>query len=445
MDDTIVALATPLGCSAIAKVRASGPLCLDIIKTAFSRTEVEPRHAYLDNFVTPQNEIVDQVIFLFFDASHSYTGQDSLEIDCHGNPIIITKITDTLCDLGCRIANPGEFTRRAFLNRRLDLCQAEAVLDVIHAKSERALAIAQRQLGGVLGHKISEISSTLIRVLAAIEACLDFPDEEIVFDQNIYQIALKVSQDLRRFIDTNFYKNSLENGINMVIVGRPNAGKSSLLNALLNIDRAIVSPEPGTTRDFISETIKAGPDIIKIYDTAGIRPPKSSLEKIGIDKTIELASNCDLILLVLDITTPDGILDEFKQLSIKKPSLVVLNKIDLGDGLAVEIPPGIESVKISTKTGHGLDSLRLALARIITEKNLMPSEDEFIVNSRHVQILSKAKTYLDLAIHRLAQSNDLELAASDLRLGLETLGEITGKYDNENMLDELFGQFCIGK
>ncbi|MDR0351732.1 MAG: tRNA uridine-5-carboxymethylaminomethyl(34) synthesis GTPase MnmE [Puniceicoccales bacterium] len=445
MDDTIVALATPWGRSAIAKIRVSGSLCLDIIKIVFSRAKVAPRHAYLDNFVTSQGEIVDQVIFLFFDASHSYTGQDSLEIDCHGNPIIITKITDALCTMGCRIAHPGEFTRRAFLNRRLDLCQAEAVLDIIHAKSERALALAQRQLGGILGHRISELSSNLIKILASLEAQIDFPDEEVGFDQNVYQIAIKISQNLQRFIDTNFYKNHLENGIDMVIVGRPNVGKSSLMNALLNTDRAIVSPEPGTTRDFISETIKIGPDVIKIYDTAGIRFPESSLEKIGIDKTLELTSRGDLILLVLDATATDYALDEFRQLSTEKPYLVVLNKIDLLHGQTMKMPFAIEGIKISTKTGQGMADLRAAIAKIIAEKNLMPSEDEFIVNSRHVQILSKAKNYLDLAIEKLGQGNHIELAASDVRLSLEILGEITGKYDNESMLDELFGQFCIGK
>ncbi|MDR2735321.1 MAG: tRNA uridine-5-carboxymethylaminomethyl(34) synthesis GTPase MnmE [Puniceicoccales bacterium] len=445
MDDTVVALATPIGYSAIAKIRASGPLCRTILAAVFSKNEIEPRYAYLDNFVTSNGEVVDQVIFLFFDASHSYTGEDSLEIDCHGNPIIVAKITDTLCHIGCRIAKPGEFTRRAFLHRKLDLCQAEAVLDVIHAKSERALAIAQRQLGGTLGNKISDLSSTIIKILAAIEAHIDFPDEETGFDQNIHQIALKTFQDLQRLINTNFYKNSLENGINVVLVGRPNVGKSSLMNALLNTDRAIVSSEPGTTRDFISETIRLGPDMVKISDTAGIRSPESIPEKIGIAKTFEIASSCDLMLLVLDAATKNYDLTEFKQLLAEKPSLLVLNKIDLGDGQEIKTPPSAEMVVVSAKTGYGIDNLKAAMARIIIEKNLMPSEDEFIVNSRHAQILTKAKDYIGFTLERLAKGNDLELAASDLRSSLETLGEIIGKYDNESMLDELFGQFCIGK
>jgi tRNA modification GTPase len=288
------------------------------------------------------------------------------------------------------------------------------------------------------------VSATLIKVLAGIEAYIDFPDEEIKFDQNVHKIALEVARDLQKLIDTNFYKNSIENGVNAALVGRPNVGKSSLMNALLNTDRAIVSEEPGTTRDFLVETVKLGQDTVKISDTAGLRAPESTAEKIGIAKTIEIASSCDLLILVIDATNPD-IPSEIKSLLNKKPTILVLNKIDLCGNPRLENLPNIETVALSAETGHGLDLLKSSLGKVILEKKLMPSEDEFIVNSRHVQILSRTKSHVDLAIEKLREGIDLELAASDLRLGLELLGEITGRYSNESMLDELFSQFCLGK
>jgi tRNA modification GTPase len=268
MFDTIVALATPFGISAIAKIRVSGSLTRMLIEKHLGNKNPVTHSVFLASYRSILGKILDQVIVLFFSNGHSHTGEDSMEIDCHGNPLIIRSIIEDLQVSGCRIAEPGEFTKRAYLNHKIDLCQAEAVLDVIHATNESALEISQKQLRGTLSERIFHFSDALLSLLAAIEARIDFVDEDLEFDDKIWDKLDETLKEIETIIDSHKFRKTLLHGISVAIVGHPNAGKSSLLNALLNEERALVSDIPGTTRDFVSENIIIEGFLIKIIDTA---------------------------------------------------------------------------------------------------------------------------------------------------------------------------------
>ncbi|WP_415663365.1 tRNA uridine-5-carboxymethylaminomethyl(34) synthesis GTPase MnmE, partial [Rariglobus hedericola] len=304
--DTIAALATPVGTSAIAVVRVSGPDCASLAQGLFGPVPLPPRVARHTDYRNLQGAVLDDVLATFYQAPRSYTGEDSLEIALHGNPFIAQSILNDLLARGIRLAEAGEFTQRAFLCGKMDLSQAEAVMDLIHARSERALAAANQQLRGSLGRHLSELTEGLLLVLARIEAYIDFPDEDLPAEDR--RIVVKeldtVLHGTARLLATHHYGELLRDGIKTVIIGEPNAGKSSLLNRLIGRDRALVSPEPGTTRDFIEERIILGPHCLRLIDTAGLNPSPAALEKLGMDKTLERAAEADLFLWVLDATRP---------------------------------------------------------------------------------------------------------------------------------------------
>jgi tRNA modification GTPase len=342
--DTIAALATPIGTSAIAVVRASGPACAGLAAAALSqapdvsaprRSPPPPRLARHADYRDRSGAILDDVLATYFAAPHSYTGDDTLEIACHGNPFIAQKILEDLLARGCRAAGPGEFTRRAFLNGRIDLSQAEAVMDLIHARGERALAAANQQLRGSLGRHVTALTDELLQTLARVEAYIDFPDEDLPpEDRSLVRRALAaLTQSTARLLATRHYGELLREGIKTIILGEPNAGKSSLLNRLIGHDRAIVSPEPGTTRDFIEERLLLGPHCLRLIDTAGLNPSPAPLEKLGMDKTLERATEADLFILVLDATRPSPTLpQEITERMTPENTLVILNKTDLLSG-----------------------------------------------------------------------------------------------------------------
>jgi tRNA modification GTPase len=338
--DTIAALATPVGTSAIAVVRASGPACARLAADTLSQTDdtaalaspPPPRLAIHAHYRDRSGTVLDDVLATYFAAPHSYTGEDSLEISCHGNPFIAQKILEDLLARGCRAAGPGEFTRRAFLNGHIDLSQAEAVMDLIHARSERALAAANQQLRGSLGRHVAALTDELLQALARVEAYIDFPDEDLpAEDRTLVRRALAtLAQGTDRLLATQHYGEILREGIKTVILGEPNAGKSSLLNRLVGRDRALVSPEPGTTRDFIEERLILGPHCLRLIDTAGLNPSPAPLEKLGMDKTLERAAEADLLILVLDATRPAPALPrEIMERLTPENTVVVLNKCDL--------------------------------------------------------------------------------------------------------------------
>jgi tRNA modification GTPase len=448
--DTIAALATPVGTSAIAVVRVSGPECAALAAEIFGAAPLPARVARHADYRDVQGRIVDDVLVTFFQGPHSYTGEDSLEISSHGNPFIAQSILADLLKRGCRVAEAGEFTRRAFLGGRMDLSQAEAVMDLIHARSERALAAANQQLRGSLGRHLGELTEGLLLVLARIEAYIDFPDEDLPpEDRRIVAEELdRVLRGTARLLATHHYGELLRDGIKTVIIGEPNAGKSSLLNRLVGRDRALVSPEPGTTRDFIEERIILGPHCLRLIDTAGLNPAPAALEKLGMDKTLERAAEADLFLWVLDATRPCPVLpaEVMKRLNPAN-TVVLLNKTDLlGGRPTVAIAPSVLSViGLSALTGDGLEALTDRVVALADASRQDQGEEIIAINARHADALRRARECLETARLKIADQGAVELLASDIRGALDAFGEIAGKIDNERMLDHLFKTFCIGK
>jgi len=448
--DTIAALATPVGTSAIAVVRASGPDCTALAAAIFGPAPLPARVARHTDYRDLQGHLLDDVLVTFFQGPHSYTGEDSLEISSHGNPFIAQSILADLLKRGCRVAEAGEFTRRAFLGGRMDLSQAEAVMDLIHARSERALAAANQQLRGSLGRHLGELTESLLLVLARIEAYIDFPDEDLpVEDRRIVTDELdRVLRGTSRLLATHHYGELLRDGIKTVIIGEPNAGKSSLLNRLVGRDRALVSAEPGTTRDFIEERIILGPHCLRLIDTAGLNPTPAALEKLGMDKTLERAAEADLFLWVLDATRPCPALpaEVVKRLTPAN-TVVLLNKADLLPGEpAAALPfPGLPTIRISALTGDGIADLTDVVVRHADAFRQDQGEEIIAINARHADALRRARECLETARQKVTTKGEVELLASDLRGALDAFGEIAGKIDNERMLDHLFKTFCIGK
>jgi tRNA modification GTPase len=395
--------------------------------------------------------VVDDVVATLYAGPHSYTGEDSLEVSCHGNPLIARKILADLLARGCRAAGPGEFTQRAFLNGRMDLSQAEAVMDVISARSDRALAAAQQVLRGALGRHLARLVESVVEALATVEAYIDFPDEDLP-PEDRSRLKERVAAALRgaeQLLATERTGALLREGIATVILGEPNAGKSSLLNRIVGDDRAIVSAEPGTTRDFIEERVNIGPHGLRLIDTAGLNPAASGIERLGIEKTLGRAADGDLFLLVLDATRPTPSLpDEIRSRITTSNTLVVLNKADLLAGVprpTAHAPEGFAVAMVSALTGAGLELLLADLERLADGLQTTVGDENIAINVRHAHFLSEARECLAAALAKIAQGGPAELLASDLRGALGALGEIAGKVDNERMLDQLFASFCIGK
>ncbi len=448
--DTIAALATPSATSAIAVIRVSGPAASAI---AFSLcvNPVPARLARRADYKTLAGELIDSVLLVWFKGPKSYTGEDVVEISCHGNPFIAQKILADLFKRGCRPAGPGEFTQRAFLHGKLDLTQAEAVMDVIRASSDRALAAANHQLRGDLGRRMDALITSLLNVLARIEAYIDFPEEDLPPEDNewVARELDHLARETDRLLATSRYGELLRDGIKTVIVGAPNVGKSSLLNRLIGRERALVSPEPGTTRDFIEERIILGSHCLRIIDTAGLNPSPAPLEKLGMEKTIERLAEADLCLIVLDASRPSAtdLDDLLARVQKRSRVLVVLNKSDLAATAPHPsgLPKDIQSILTSAVTGYGIENLTRAIAQLADGLQSVDGNEFVAINARHAQALDEARDCLRHAREKLTMGESVELLVSDLRGTLAAYGEIAGKVDNERMLDRLFASFCIGK
>ena len=446
--DTIAALATPVGTAAIAVVRASGPDTDRLAREIFGATP-PPRVATHSDYRDRTGAVVDDVLVTFFAGPRSYTGEDSLEVSCHGNPFIAQKILEDLFARGCRAAEPGEFTQRAFLHGQMDLSQAEAVMDLIHARSEKALAAANQQLRGSLGRQMNALIDRLLQVLARVEAYIDFPDEDLPPEDRVLvarELTL-LTRETDRLLATSHYGQMLRDGIKTVIVGAPNVGKSSLLNRLVGSERALVSPEPGTTRDFIEERILVGPHCLRVIDTAGLNPSPAPLEKLGMVKTLERAAEAELFLLVFAADQLAPVLPpELKGLAQASNSIIIINKSDLGNATSPENHfPRFLTLPVSALTGAGLDALTDAITRFADSFQKDTGNDLIAINARHAHALGQARECLTAALAKVTDGTAVELLASDLRGVLAAYGEISGKVDNERMLDALFATFCIGK
>jgi tRNA modification GTPase len=449
-NDSIVAAATPIGEAAIAVVRVSGALCLELCKNALRVPYPTPRRSTLAKYLDINECLIDDVIFVFYEANKSYTGEPSLEISSHGNPLISKKIIEDLVVRGCRLAEPGEYTKRAFLSGRIDLTQAESVATLIKASSDRALEVARIQLRGDLGKKIRGLQSKLLDLQASLEAYIDFPEEDLPSEDmkgppsTLANLILEVDH----LSQSAGCAQLLETGIRCLIVGSPNAGKSSLYNLLCGEDRAIVSEESGTTRDYLSSRIDVGPFMVEMMDTAGLCEGGSTVERLGIERTLQLSEEADCFLFVLDSTLPSPkSVSKYLAKNINRANCLVLeNKIDLDNSKNFhDFLPDFQHLRLSIETGEGLNDCRTAIEQMMGKLIPPPSEEFMIVNARHASNLAISGDFLREAHRLLLEDMSIELSLLEITSGINALGEIVGKTNNEDMLDRLFNSFCIGK
>ncbi len=465
-DDTIAAPATVPGTGAVTLLRVSGPKALrivsDVVKCESKSIEETPAGRIRYGVVYNESEeVVDEVLVSVFKAPHSYTGEDSAEITCHASSFVASEILRLLCTAGARMASPGEFTRRAFVNGKMDLAQAEAVADVISSSSSASLKVAINQLRGGFSSELKDIRSRLLEVASLLELELDFSEEDVEFADRPKLAALldEATSHVNTLASSFRQGNAIKNGVPVAIVGAVNAGKSTLLNALLGEERAIVSDIPGTTRDTVEETLVLDGILFRFIDTAGLREASDTVEQIGVSRSYKKLSEASVVLAVLDVSASEeenesSISDIVSKIDPSSQKLIVLfNKADILDG-NINVSLLNESVSftdnkviklyISAKTGFGLDTLRKALSA--TQKDLTFDSDQTIVtNMRHFQALSETGSALSRARASLSSGLTPDLIAEDLRSALYHLGTITGEVTPDEVLGEIFGRFCIGK
>ena len=447
-DDTIAALSTPAGESAIAAIRLSGGMCLSLARGCFGKTDIAPRRSIRADYVSKSGSVLDDALFVFYKAPHSYTGEDMLEIYTHGNPYIIQTILEDLFSRGARAAAHGEFTRRAFESGRLDLSQAEAVALMISARSEKSLAAARKQLGGELSKRINSMCDTLVEALAYMEAYIDFSDEDLPPESfaKPRELLLNFIKGAEKLASTSRYGAVLRDGLNVAILGEPNVGKSSLMNSMLGRDRAIVSPAAGTTRDFIVERANIGGYCVNLTDTAGLRNSADEIESEGIRRALEIAKDSDLKLVVLDLSEDSsGVEELLKGIVSPGDTIIVLNKADKPRALQEGVFGGFEKVGVSCLKDEGVGELKKRIAGFIEKNSITSSFDDILVSARHSSLVADAIGFAKEACGKIEKSAPSELVASDVRAALESLGEIVGRGDREEVLDKIFSTFCIGK
>jgi tRNA modification GTPase len=455
LDDTIAAIATPLGEGGLAVIRVSGRDAFPVVGRCFrpaGKTSQSPldaeTHTIQYGHIVRDTSVIDEVLLAVMRAPRTFTREDVVEITCHGGLLPAKAVLDTVLQSGARLAQPGEFTRRAFLNGRLDLAQAEAVADIIHSRTELALAAANEQLAGKLSHRINELRDDLVATLAHLEAHIDFPDEDIAPDTKEKLIArLNHGHDfVGQLLQTANEGQLLRRGIRAAIMGRPNAGKSSLLNQLLGRERAIVSPVPGTTRDTIEETANIRGIPVVFVDTAGLREARDEIEVEGVRRSRQTLAQAELILHVVDASEPVTLADD-KYLSefAGRKCIIVANKIDLPRVSRWPRPPNSPVVEVSCVTGAGIEVLKDAIKDQVWSGGIKAEMLQVMINSRHQDALRRAGAALLRTLEGLRASQTLEVVAMELRIAVNAVGEIVGKTTTEDLLDSIFGQFCIGK
>ena len=485
MEDTIAAIATPPGSGGIGVIRVSGAKAAHIARLLFKPSkrpvDFSSHHLYHGDIIAPETgKALDEVLLSLMKKPHSYTGEDTLEIYCHGGYLILQAVLGEIIKAGCHLALPGEFTRRAFLNNRLDLSQAEAVLDMIMAKTERGRELALSHLKGNLSEKIETLRRRIMDVLALIEMSIDFPEDEnppippfskggprgdlegskrapspgskesSKYEKDIASQLAGIAQELHDLLMTYQQGKIFRNGVSVVIAGKPNVGKSSLLNALLGEKRAIVTPIAGTTRDFIEEFIDIEGIAVKLTDTAGIREPENIIEQEGIALSRDRLFSADLAIILLDGS--EELSDDDRRIiaeNINRNTLVAVNKADLPSRLGLSdvesLLPGRDIFRISAKYGDGLPAIKKAIRKAALGTDVHHQPDAIIANIRHKMALEKTVSFLLQAKENVLKNVLPELIAIDLSDALATIGEITGKTASEDILTRIFSQFCIGK
>ena len=453
LDDTIAAIATPPGAGGVGIIKISGTEALSIAHKIFvprsGSTELKPRYLHFGRIIEPvDRQPIDEALVAFMPGPHSYTRQDVIEIQAHGGTIPLQQILQVILSLGARPAEAGEMTLRAFINGRLDLTQAEAVLDIIHAKTEAGLRIAAGQLAGSLSGQVSQVRQQLVDTLAFLEASIDFVEEDIPFEEVIGPLKAALGE-ITQLLNTASHGLIYRQGVRAAIVGRPNVGKSSLLNALLRGERAIVTNIPGTTRDTLEETANIGGIPLVLVDTAGIRTePSDAVEQIGIDRSRAALAQADLALMVVD--NSEALSDSDREIAAligRKPALLILNKVDLPQN---ETPdkaflPDSPRVPLSALTGAGLDQLESIIVEQVAGGRVITPDAPIVSNPRHKALLTQAVGHVRNAIEAQQSGLSPDLVSIDVREAVDALGEITGETATEDLLNTIFSRFCIGK
>lgn len=458
LGDTIAAISTPVGQGGIGIVRTSGPQSIPIASRIFipqGRRDISHIKSHTISYghvIDPSDDdsIVDEVLVSVMRAPHSYTKEDIVEINCHGGMVSVRKIMELLLSHGARLAEPGEFTKRAFLNGRINLSQAEAVLDLIQAKTDESMKLAMQQLKGGLSEKFVQTRDMLLEIAAMAEAYIDFPEEEIEVKtaeetkSRLHEILKEIEQLTRTFDEARFFRE----GLSVAIVGKPNAGKSSLLNALLKKDKAIVTELPGTTRDLIEDYLNIQGLPIRIIDTAGLRKSDETVEKEGIRRTLDAIENADFVIAMFDGSEPETAEDrELLQRLSDKNAVLAVNKSDLPRKISDTFLSKLAKpfLLLSALKGEGIEELK----GIIFESNLKNWKEDregiVITNIRHKQALGKASAALDRALIALTENKPLEIFSIEIREALDSIGEVTGSVTSDDILNRIFSNFCIGK
>jgi len=471
--DTIAAIATPPGIGGIGVIRVSGAdafaLVLPLVRRSHGQSDVPPSHqlTYARVVEPTSQEVLDDVLVAFMRAPHTYTREDVVEIQGHGGPLVLRRILRAVLTQGARMAQPGEFTLRAFLNGRIDLAQAEAVMDLIGAQTEAGQRLAVQQLRGRLSEQLQVARHAILNVIAQIEVSIDFPEEDVPTPQTValQSLIAKAQQQIDQLLAGSEQGRLYKQGLRTAIIGRPNVGKSSLLNALLRMDRAIVTPVAGTTRDTVEEVANVRGVPLHLIDTAGITPSSDPIEQIGVQRSREAAEGADVVMLVFDgseiLTAQDyqvctevqamgfGSTQYTNTYSRARPVLLVVNKADyplvIKDEELQRLWPSSSIVHTSTRTGTGLPELEDTLAELVLAGKTVSSDSVLVTSARHQEALQRVASHLQASQTSLEQDLPLDFVSIDLRAAFEALGEVTGETASEDLLDTIFSEFCIGK
>lgn len=452
MDDCIAAISSATGEAGIGIVRMTGEGCVDVLDSVFKRANenadlINRKMTY--GHIVDDNEIVDEVLVCYMKAPHTYTREDVVEIYTHGGVVAVRKVLEVLLNNGARLAEAGEFTKRAFLNGRIDLSQAEAIIDMIKAKTDKAYSVSMKQLEGSVNRNIKQLRDKLLDMLSHVEYSINFTEDmqDELDNTPVLNEGKEVLDKLKKLSESANRGRIIRDGINTTIIGKPNVGKSSLLNALLKENRAIVTDIPGTTRDVIEEYIDLDGISLKINDTAGIRDTEDIVEKIGVEKSVSFISDSDLIIAIFDSSREFDDEDrKILDLIRDKKSIVLLNKIDLDGGFDFdENFEGIEVIHTSIKNNEGIEDLENKIIEMFNDGYIEANNDNIITNIRHRDIINKAIKSLESSLHDMEAGVPIDCFEVDLRNAWEILGEITGETVDDDVLNKIFSDFCIGK
>lgn len=456
--DTIAAISTPPGEGAISIIRLSGSGAIKIADRLYkgkkSLAAVKSHTIHYGKIIDPETgQDIEEVMVSVMEGPKTFTREDVVEINCHGGLMSVNRVLQLVLDQGARLAEPGEFTKRAFLNGRIDLSQAEAVMDLIRAKTDRAMAVAMGQMEGRLSRLVRELRQQLLEVLAAVEVNIDYPeydDAEVMTNHLLLEKAGKVKARIKQLLSTAKQGKILREGLSTAIIGRPNVGKSSLLNSLIHENKAIVTDIPGTTRDVIEEYVNVRGVPLKLVDTAGIRDTEDIVEKIGVERSKKVLKAADLVLLILnynaELTAEDR---ELFHLIEGMNAIIIVNKSDLEHRLSIEevekLAAGRQLITTSLVKDNGIDELEMAISSLFFKRGIETADEAYVSNARHIALLKKAETSITDAMQAAASGLPVDMAQIDIRRTWEFLGEIVGDTVSDSLINQLFSQFCLGK